>query len=100
MRLYPSTQLTYLDNVANEKARLFYTQRNTEVLQPAFEQIPQKNEAVMFSRYCIKYAINACPRETKVVFGFREPLYLTNSRVHLRLDFDCEKCEMRIFFTY
>ena len=93
---YPDKQLTYLGNVANEKARMFYAQHHSEVQQPAFELVSQKNEPVMFSKHCIKYALNACPRETKHKVRFQEPLYLENSRLRLKLEFDCVKCEMSV----
>jgi putative protease len=93
---YPEKQLTYLGNVSNEKSRMFYTQHNTQVLQSAFEQVPQKNKMLMFSKYCVKYALGYCPKETKKPFEFQEPLYLTNERIRLQLTFDCKKCEMYI----
>jgi putative protease len=93
---YPEKQLTYLGNVSNEKSRTFYTQHNTQVLQPAFEQVPQKNKTLMFSKYCVKYALGYCPKETEKPFEFQEPLYLINDQFRLRLDFDCKKCEMYV----
>jgi putative protease len=93
---YPERQLTYLGNVSNEKSRTFYMQHNTQVLQPAFEQVSQKNKTLMFSKYCVKYALGCCPKGTERTFEFQEPLYLTNNQFRLRLDFDCKKCEMYV----
>lgn len=91
---FPQTQLTYLGNVSNEKSRSFYTRHAAKVLQPSFEQVAQKNVPLMFSKHCIKYALGWCPRESRQASGFREPFYLQNERVRLKLAFNCADCEM------
>jgi putative protease len=44
---FPTKELTYLGNVSNEKSRLFYNADHTEILQPSFEQVAQKNVPLM-----------------------------------------------------
>lgn len=96
MHPFPHKQLTYLGNVSNRKSLTFYTQHQSMVLQPAFEQNPQKNVPLMFARYCIRFALGWCPKEYKGKMPYREPFYLVNNRMRMKLSFHCEKCEMRV----
>lgn len=93
---FPEKSVTYLGNVSNSKSRSFYIQHRSDVFQPAFEQVQQKNVPLMFTRHCIKYAMGWCPRETKERSGFREPYYLVTRQNRLKLTFDCRKCEMLV----
>lgn len=93
----PKTHLTYLSNVMNSKAADFYKQTGVMSVDPAFEIKPLKDVPVMFCRYCIKYALGGCiKKEGKDARTFPEPLFLKNKYQVYRLEFDCEKCEMRI----
>lgn len=93
---FPEKALTYLGNVANNKSRLFYTQHQSKVLQPAFEQVQPQNVPLMFTKHCIKHALGWCPRETKEKPPFREPYYLVNQQNRFKLTFDCKQCEMQM----
>jgi Collagenase and related proteases len=93
---FPAKQLTYLGNVSNEKSRLFYNAHHTEILQPSFEQVAQKNVVLMTTRHCIKFALGYCPKESTRKNDFKEPLYLMNGKSKLRLSFDCKECLMQI----
>lgn len=95
---FPEPKLNYLGNVANSKARTFYSQHHTEVLQPAFELKPQTDVPLMFTRHCIKYSMGWCPREEqKANNQYKEPFFLTHASTRLRLEFDCKVCEMRVY---
>lgn len=93
---FPEKQLTYLGNVSNEKSCSFYAQHGAQVLQPAFEQVPQKNVPLMFTKHCVKYALGWCPRETHEKSGFREPYFLVNQNNRFKLTFNCKDCEMQV----
>lgn len=93
---FPKKQLTYLGNVSNQKSRDFYARHATKILQPAFEQVAQKNVPLMFTKYCIKFALGWCPRETADKPIYREPFYLTNEKMRLKLTFNCKDCEMLV----
>lgn len=93
---FPAKELTYLGNVSNANSRLFYTRHQTEISQPAFEQVQQKNVSLMFTKHCVKFALGWCPRESKEKSDFREPFYLVNQQNRLKLTFDCKACEMRV----
>ncbi len=94
---FPVSQLTYRGNVANSKAREFYAQHHTEVIQPAFELQPQKDVPLMFTRHCIKQSMGWCPKEQKAKHQYTEPFFLINNNTRLRLEFDCKACEMRVY---
>ncbi len=94
---FPTPRLTYLGNVANSKARTFYAQHHTEVLQPAFELKPQVDVPLMFARHCIKHSIGWCPKEQKTNHRYKEPFFLIHESTRLRLEFDCKACEMRVY---
>ncbi|HPD44052.1 MAG TPA: collagenase-like protease, partial [Dysgonamonadaceae bacterium] len=79
-----------------EKSRLFYNAHHTEILQPSFEQVAQKNVVLMTTRHCIKFALGYCPKESIRKNDFKEPLYLINGKSKLRLSFDCKECLMQI----
>ena len=93
---FPVKQITYLGNVSNEKSRSFYNVHQTEILQPSFEQVAQKNVPLMTTRHCIKYTLGYCPKETTRKNDFKEPLYLINGKSKLKLSFDCKECQMQI----
>lgn len=93
---FPEKELTYLGNVSNEKSRSFYTRHGAQVLQPSFEQVAQKNVPLMFTKHCVKYSLGWCPQVTRKTFHFKEPFYLVNERIRLRLGFNCRKCEMEV----
>ena len=95
---FPEKELTYLGNVSNAKSRLFYAQHQSNVLQPAFEQVQPSNVPLMFSKHCVKFALGWCPRETNEKPGFREPFYLVNQQNRFKLRFNCTKCEMQVSF--
>ncbi|MDO5663905.1 MAG: U32 family peptidase [Bacteroidia bacterium] len=93
---FPEKELTYLGNVSNSKSRLFYTQHQSKILQPAFEQVKQKNVPLMFTKHCVKYVLGWCPRETKDRLSFREPFFLVNQQNRFKLTFNCKACVMEV----
>lgn len=94
---FPTKQITYLGNVMNEKSKQFYTQHQADVTQPAFEKKAKKDVPLMFTRHCIKQSMGWCPKEKQPNHPFREPFFLIYNDTKLRLEFDCKKCEMKVF---
>ncbi|MGL4993223.1 MAG: peptidase U32 family protein [Bacteroidales bacterium] len=90
-------KLTYLANVSNSAARNYYLATGYKSVDPAFEIEPLKDVPLMFMKHCIKHAIGHCPRVNKEASKLVEPLYLRTKNESLRLEFDCKKCEMRIY---
>lgn len=94
---FPQKELTYLHNISNKNSRAFYTQHQSKILQPAFEIVPRQDEPLMFTKYCIKFAMGYCSKTDKSkTTPFKEPLYLVNNNVRLKLQFDCKECQMLV----
>lgn len=94
---FPVSELTYLGNVMNEKAALFYKERGVRHIAPAFEKQPVDHAVLMFCKHCIRYSMGWCPTRQKGKSPYREPYYLvsTDGR-RFRLDFDCKQCQMKV----
>lgn len=98
--------LDYRDNVANSLARKFYTDHGVNTFEQAMEvsaasRRPHKSErgelTLMTARHCILRDMGKCLR---TVAGKdmkdRLPLTLRHGNETLRLQFDCDRCEMRV----
>lgn len=96
---FPVKNITYLGNVMNNNSKLFYTQHQASVLQPAFEKEKIANVPLMFTRHCIKQSMGWCPKETNTNLPYKEPFYLLYNNTKLRLEFDCKNCEMKVYTT-
>ena len=93
---YPETTLSYLGNVTNKQARLFYKNHGVEKVMPGFEIIAEKGVALMFMKHCVKYEMGWCPRAGQSM-PVAEPLFLEHRSLRFRLEFDCARCEMRLY---
>ncbi len=90
-------ELTYLANVMNRKAELFYRSHGAVRIAPAFEKRQPDGAVLMFCRHCLRYSMGWCPRYGREKSPFREPYYLISSDGRrFRLDFDCAACQMRV----
>lgn len=94
---FPIKDITYLGNVMNEKSKVFYQQHQSNIVQVAFEKKNIDNVPLMFTRHCIKQSMGWCPKESKVSMKYKEPLYLIYNDTKLKLEFDCKKCEMKVY---
>lgn len=94
---YPVSDITYLGNVMNSNSEHFYTQHQSIVRELAFEKKANKNVPLMFTRHCIKQSMGWCPKEKLPKHPYKEPFYLLYNETHLRLEFDCKNCEMKVF---
>jgi putative protease len=97
------TEINYLQNIHNERAAAVYRELGAENVVYSFEkQAPKGEVAVMFCKYCIKKALGYCsknPIETLHTTSLPEPLFLESGNIRFRLDFDCNKCEMRLYMN-
>ncbi|MDO9153977.1 MAG: U32 family peptidase [Paludibacter sp.] len=92
---YPTKQLTYLGNVTNKLADIFYREHGVNEIEPGFEVKAAEGVPLMFTKHCIKYEMGWCPQEGHKP-TFNEPLFLKNNDQRYELRFDCVKCEMQI----
>lgn len=94
---FPTKEITYLGNVANSKARSFYVQHQSSVMQPAFELEKQNDVPLMFTRHCVKHSMGWCPKDHQEKSPYKEPFFLLHENTKLRLEFDCKQCQMKVY---
>ncbi|WP_018409808.1 peptidase U32 family protein [Methyloversatilis thermotolerans] len=98
---FTDSELSYLANVYNEKARAFYRKHGVELIADAYEANQTLGEAsLMITKHCLRFSHNLCPKELKE-YDLRgmvkaEPMTLINGNDTLTLRFDCKKCEMHV----
>ncbi|WBS00042.1 U32 family peptidase [Pseudoduganella sp. SL102] len=100
--VYPDTQLTYLANVYNEKARAFYHKHGVQMIAAAYEAHEEAGEVpLMITKHCLRFSFNLCPKQAKGVQGVQgqvkaEPMTLVSGSETYTLRFDCKPCEMHV----
>lgn len=94
---YPAHALTYLGNILNKKAEVFYRRHGVATIEPAAESgVDLRGRKVMTTRYCLMHQLDLC-RKPGVDGSVEQPLYLVDDEGNrLRLDFDCGRCEMHV----
>ena len=97
-------ELSFLDNVLNQKAASFYRRHGVERIEPAAESgLDIHGRRVMTTRTCIKYEMGCCSREPGDPSRRcpAEPWFLVDDEGRrLRLDFRCDQrnCVMEIVY--
>jgi putative protease len=100
--VYPDTQLSYLANVYNDKARAFYHKYGVQLIDAAYESHQEPGEvSLMITKHCLRFSFNLCPKQAKGVQGVQgqvraEPMTLVSGEERYTLKFDCKPCEMHI----
>jgi putative protease len=100
--VYPETNLSYLANVYNEKARAFYHKHGVQLIDAAYESHEEPGEvSLMITKHCLRFSFNLCPKQAKGVQGVQgqvraEPMTLVSGDEKYTLKFDCKPCEMHI----
>jgi putative protease len=94
--IYPQKYLSYLANIANQKARTFYRQSDVRTIEPAYEIKAKTNVPVMFTKHCILRQLGYCKKERNAKNDWVEPLYLSSGKNRFKLEFDCKHCEIRV----
>ncbi len=92
---YPQTELSYLGNVYNRRARDFYIRHGVRLIEDAYECNVERGEvSLMITKHCVRFSFNLCPKQVK---GIRpDPMTLISAGENLRLEFDCKRCEMHV----
>jgi 23S rRNA 5-hydroxycytidine C2501 synthase len=99
---YPETQLSYLANVYNDKARAFYHKHGVQLIAAAYEAHEEPGEvSLMITKHCLRFSFNLCPKQAKGVQGVQgqvraEPMTLVSGAETYTLKFDCKPCEMHV----
>lgn len=98
---FPEDRLSYAGNVVNEKAKEFYKKHGVETIEDGFEKLDNfEGKILMTTKYCIKEELHICPfnaEHTKTP-EMKEPLYLNDGKQKYRLRFNCQKCEMEVYY--
>ena len=95
---YPEKELKFTGNVVNSLARKFFERHGSKVVQEGYELIDATpGDTVMTTKYCLRYELGDClkdraPKEKQLP----AKLFLENNGKSLALEFDCNRCEMKI----
>jgi 23S rRNA 5-hydroxycytidine C2501 synthase len=90
---YPSTTLDPYANVTNAKAAEFYRRHGVaEIRQGVDLQNTFVGTTLMTTKYCLKYQFDLCNGKR----GSAEELYLSDGKNTYRVEFDCDRCVMKI----
>jgi len=99
---YPEKSLSYLGNVANQRAAAFYARHGVRVIESAYEAHEELGDvSLMITKHCVRWSLSLCPKQAKGVTGVQgtiraEPMTLVNGKERLTLRFDCKACEMHV----
>jgi putative protease len=99
---YPEDTLSYLANVYNGQAAVFYARHGVKVVGSAYESHETLGEVpLMITKHCVRFSLSLCPKQAKGVTGVQgtvraEPLTLVHGDDRLTLRFDCKPCEMHV----
>jgi len=94
---YPGKNLTYMDNVVNCKAEEFYHKCGVEKIEKGFElQNDYSGMTIMTTKHCLRHEFGMCPKEITTQSKENLPLYLVDNKNRYRLEFNCQRCEMKI----
>ena len=92
-----NSPLTYLANVANQRAAAFYRSCGATEVQPAYEISAPRGATLMFCRHCLRYAMGWCPHRGGKLSPYREPYTLVLADgARFKLEFDCKACIMKV----
>ena len=92
-----NSPLTYLANVANQRAAAFYRSCGATEVQPAYEISAPRGATLMFCRHCLRYAMGWCPHRGGKLSPYREPYTLVSADgARFKLEFDCKECIMKV----
>ena len=99
---YPSERLDFRDNVSNWLAERFYRDHGIKEIERGVEVTKNFKEGmtVMTTRHCVLRELGLCRKEKGNSEKFMFPLYLIHQGRKSRLDFDCNKCEMKVLLSH
>lgn len=112
---YPVAELMSDENVANGFAERFFSDHGSIILERAIEVERKESQdassgrhrrkdeiLVMTTRYCLRRELGACKKNMtengkSILSGRKEPYSIISGSNRFRLEFDCSRCEMRVF---
>ena len=100
---YFTPTLDYRANVINKKADEFYKKHGVKEIEHGLEETEgYDGKALMTTKYCLRYELGCClqgKNTGKALMDIKptETLILRNNDRRFRLEFNCQKCLMRIY---
>ncbi|PKQ64452.1 hypothetical protein BZG02_06490 [Labilibaculum filiforme] len=96
---YHLKNLNYMGNVVNCKAEEFYHKCGVENIEKGFElQSNFKGKTIMTTKHCLRHEFGMCNKEISTGKKENQPLYLVDNKNRYKLEFHCQRCEMKIIF--
>ncbi len=96
---YHTKNLNYMGNVVNCKAEEFYHKCGVEKIEKGFElQSNFKGKTIMTTKHCLRHEFGMCNKEVSTGQKTNQPLYLVDNKNRYKLEFQCQRCEMKIIF--
>jgi len=96
---YPTKELSYMGNVANCNAEEFYHKCGVEKIEKGFElQENYSGKTIMTTKHCLRHEFGMCHKEAKTNKSENTPLFLVDNKNRYKLEFNCQRCEMKIVF--
>ncbi len=90
---YPVGYLDKYANAVNTKALSFYRRHGVVEIEKGVElQDSFAETTLMTTKYCLKYQFDLCKGER----GSAEQLFLSDGKTRYRLEFDCDRCVMKV----
>ena len=87
----------YLRNIINEQHRAVYEDFGAKSIEYGLDKTEDyAGKSLMTCKYCLRYELGWCKKNTAVSSAPKEPLYLVSGTRRFRLEFDCGKCEMKV----
>ena len=87
----------YLRNITNEAHKSVYEDFGATDIEYGLDKTEDyAGKAVMTCKYCLRYELGWCHRRIDGSKAPNDPLFLVSGKRRFRLEFDCEKCEMRV----
>lgn len=94
---WPTGEVSYLDNIANQKAAAFYRRHGVKTIDSkTIRAADIENCALMTTRYCLRAQLKICPKMTNYLDESAGPLTIMDNTGAYKLEFDCSKCEMTV----
>ncbi len=94
LRNYYTDTVDFSHNISNKLAEKIMTDLAVKVTEYSPEITKNYyNKPLMICKYCVRKEMDICSQKTKE----NTKLYLENNGIRYLLEFDCKKCQMKIF---
>lgn len=92
---YFEKNLNYMGNVANGLAAKFYKRHGVEKIEKTLEINNEiANKVLMTTKFCLRFENDSCLRQNNE--NAIKPCYISLNDKTFKLEFDCNKCVMKI----